>query len=154
MGTLETLRPPRGFTRRHSASKYRVGTLCWDSCFCPEGPERRSECTRTQAADSSRYGNAARALGVAGEYWRARNPGDPSASCPGSRSRAGRRSGFPWVLPDGARGKWHGLRVRFLLPGRFAPGDRREAAAGNSSACRVHSNEHRTAVRNSASVPR
>ncbi|KAK7797677.1 hypothetical protein U0070_011511, partial [Myodes glareolus] len=52
------------------ASKHRVGTLCWSSCFCPEEPERRSECTRTQAADSSRYGNVARALGVAGEYWR------------------------------------------------------------------------------------
>lgn len=58
-----------------SASMYRVGTLCWGSCFCPEGPERRSECTRTQAANSSRYGNVARALGVAGEYRRSESGG-------------------------------------------------------------------------------
>lgn len=136
-----------------SASKHRVGTLCWGSCFCPEGPERRSECTRTQTADSSRYGNVARALGVAGEYWRSesRRPQCELAGFSVARREAKRVSLGP---AGGARGKCQGLRIRFLLPGRFAPGDRREAAAGSSSVCRVPSNQHRTAARNRASVPR
>lgn len=132
---------------------YRVGTLCWGSCFCPEGPERRSECTRTQAADFSRYGNVARALGVAGEYWRSES-GGPQCELAGFSVARREAKRVSLVLPGGARGKWHGLRIRFLLPGRFAPGDRREAAAGSGRACRVPSNQHRTAARNSASVPR
>lgn len=82
-----------------------VGTLCWGSCFCTEGSERCSQCTRTQAADSSRYGNVARARGATGGRASgrasagARNPGGPRAGWRGAWSRAGRRRGFRWALP-------------------------------------------------------